>query len=107
MHITKYGLWFFFDGMPAVESGEFARGVEKLRYGALWIPEAVGREPFAHAAYLAARTARLGFATGIANISPRAPLTTSAAAQTVAYLSDIPVLLRICATRNHVVAHPH
>src|SRR5271154_5577353 len=55
MDISKYGVWFFYDGMTAAQSAEFARTVEKHGYGALWIPEAVGREPFAHAAYLAAR----------------------------------------------------
>src|SRR5512146_366756 len=82
MDISKYGVWFFYDGMTAVQSAEFARTVEKLGYGALWIPEAVGREPFAHAAYLAARTERLAFATGIANIYARDALTMAAAAAT-------------------------
>jgi probable F420-dependent oxidoreductase len=104
MDITKYGVWFFFDGMTAVESAEFARGVEKLRYGALWIPEAVGREPFAHAAYLAARTERLVFATGIANIYARDPLTMSAASKTVAELSDCRFLLGIGVSHKPLVA---
>jgi probable F420-dependent oxidoreductase len=104
MDITKYGVWFFFDGMTAVESAEFARGVEKLRYGALWIPEAVGREPFAHAAYLAARTERLVFATGIANIYARDPLTMSAASKTVAELSDSRFLLGIGVSHKPLVA---
>jgi probable F420-dependent oxidoreductase len=104
MDITKYGVWFFFDGMAAVESAEFARGVEKLRYGALWIPEAVGREPFAHAAYLAARTERLVFATGIANIYARDPLTMSAASKTVAELSDSRFLLGIGVSHKPLVA---
>jgi probable F420-dependent oxidoreductase len=97
-------VWFFFDGMTAVESAEFARGVEKLRYGALWIPEAVGREPFAHAAYLAARTERLVFATGIANIYARDPLTMSAASKTVAELSDCRFLLGIGVSHKPLVA---
>lgn len=105
MDITKYGVWFFFDGMTAVESAEFARGVEKLRYGALWIPEAVGREPFAHAAYLAARTERLVFATGIANIYARDPLTMSAASKTVAELSDCRFLLGIGVSHKPLVAN--
>jgi probable F420-dependent oxidoreductase len=90
--------------MTAVESAEFARGVEKLRYGALWIPEAVGREPFAHAAYLAARTERLVFATGIANIYARDPLTMSAASKTVAELSDSRFLLGIGVSHKPLVA---
>src|ERR1700732_1149289 len=104
MDIPKYGVWFFFDGMTAVESAEFARGVEKLRYGALWIPEAVGGEPFAHAPSLPARTERLVFATGIANIYARDPLTMSAASKTVAELSDCRFLLGIGVSHKPLVA---
>ena len=46
MDIGKVGIWFFLDGMAAPESAEFASKLEKLGYQALWIPEAVGREPF-------------------------------------------------------------
>ena len=67
MEIGKVGVWFFLDAMSGPESAEFARKVEKLGYKALWIPEAVGREPFAHAAYLLSRTERLTLATGNAN----------------------------------------
>jgi hypothetical protein len=40
MDIGKIGIWFFLDAMTAPESLEFARKVESLGYGALWIPEA-------------------------------------------------------------------
>ena len=83
MDIGKLGVWFFLDGMTAPESAEFARKVEKCGYSALWLPEAVGREPFAHTGYLAAKTDSLIFATGIANIWARDPITMSAAANTV------------------------
>ena len=83
----ELGVWSFLDAMPATESAEFARTVERLGYGTLWIPEAVGREPFAHAAYLLTRTETLRLATGIANIWARDAMTTAAAAKTVAELS--------------------
>ncbi len=105
MNIGKYGVWFFYDGMTAAESAEFARKVEKHGYGALWIPEAVGREPFAHAAYLAARTERLCFATGIANIYARDPLTMAAASKTVAELSGGRFLLGIGVSHKPLVAN--
>jgi probable F420-dependent oxidoreductase len=88
MDIGKLGVWFFLDGMTAPESAEFARKVEKCGYSALWLPEAVGREPFAHTGYLAAKTDSLIFATGIANIWARDPITMSAAANTVGELSN-------------------
>ncbi|MBI3301164.1 MAG: LLM class flavin-dependent oxidoreductase [Deltaproteobacteria bacterium] len=49
MEIGKIGVFVFLDAMRAPETAEFARKVERLGYGALWFPEAWGREPFAHA----------------------------------------------------------
>jgi probable F420-dependent oxidoreductase len=87
MELGKVGIWFFLDPLAAGESAEFARKVEKLGYRMLWIPEAVGRDPFAHAAFLLSKTERLALATGIANIYARDPMTMAAASKTVAELS--------------------
>lgn len=88
MDIGQLGVWSFLDAMNARDSAAFARRVEKRGYGALWIPEAVGREPFAHAAYMLAGTETLVVASGIANIWGRDPMTMAAASKTVAELSD-------------------
>lgn len=71
MQLGKLGVWQFTDGMSAAEAASFAQRVENWGYGALWIPEATGREPFAHAAWLLANTKKLIIATGIANIYAR------------------------------------
>jgi probable F420-dependent oxidoreductase len=71
MQLGKLGVWQFTDGMTAAEAAAFAQRVEKWGYSALWIPEATGREPFAHAAWLLANTKKLIVATGIANIYAR------------------------------------
>lgn len=105
MDIGKIGIWFFLDAMTAAETVEFARKVEQLGYGALWIPEAVGREPFAHAGYLAAHTERLVFATGIANIWARDPITMSAASKTVAEVSGGRFLLGIGVSHKPLVSN--
>src|SRR6266852_2394659 len=105
MDIGKVGIWFFLDAMTAAESVEFARKAEKLGYGAMWIPEAVGREPFAHSAYLAAHTERIIFATGIANIWARDPITMSAASKTVADVSGGRFLLGIGVSHKPLVAN--
>jgi probable F420-dependent oxidoreductase len=105
MDIGKVGIWFFLDAMTAAESVEFARKAEKLGYGAMWIPEAVGREPFAHAAYLAAHTERIVFATGIANIWARDPITMSAASKTVADVSGGRFLLGIGVSHKPLVSN--
>ena len=105
MDIGKVGIWFFLDAMTAAESVEFARKAEKLGYGAMWIPEAVGREPFAHSAYLAAHTERIVFATGIANIWARDPITMSAASKTAADVSGGRFVLGIGVSHKPLVVN--
>ena len=46
-----------------------------MGYKVLWSPEAWGRDPFAHGGYLLAKTDQLIYATGIANIWVRDPMT--------------------------------
>jgi probable F420-dependent oxidoreductase len=104
MEIGKLGLWFFLDAMPAPDSAAFAQKIERLGYRTFWIPEAVGREPFPHAAYLLSRTERLVLATGIANIWARDPMTMIGAARTVAELSDGRFVLGIGVSHAPLVA---
>jgi len=68
MELGRLGVWTFLDALSAADAARFAQRLETLGYSALWIPEAVGRDPFAFLGYLAARTERLLLATGIANI---------------------------------------
>ncbi len=84
MELKKLGVWFFTDGMPAQDAAAFAQKLESMGYDALWIPEAVGRHPFAHAAWLLANTTTLKIATGIASIYNRDPGATLAGAKTLA-----------------------
>src|SRR5262245_14191832 len=84
MQIGKLAAWYFTDSMNARDAQAFAQRVERWGYHALWIPEAVGRDPFAHAAWLLAGPQRLVVATGIANIYARDPNTMQAAQKTVA-----------------------
>ena len=105
MELGKVGLWFFLDAMTAPQSAQFAQKVEKLGYRTLWIPEAVGREPFPHAAYLLDKTSRLNIATGIANIYGRDPITMSAASKTVSELSGGRFLLGIGVSHKPLVSN--
>ncbi len=105
MELGKVGIWYFLDGMTAPQSAEFAQLVEKLGYRALWIPEAIGREPFAHAAYLLTKTTQLNLATGIANIWARDAITMSAASKTVAELSGGRFLLGIGVSHKPIVSN--
>lgn len=88
MEIGKIGMFTFMDGMPVAESAEFVRKLERLNYGVLWFPEAWGRDPFAHAAYLMSKTEKLKLATGIANIYARDAIAMAACAKTVAEMGE-------------------
>jgi probable F420-dependent oxidoreductase len=60
-----------------------AAELEGLGWGAIWLPEVLGRDPFIHATELLPATERLWVATGIANIYARDPLAALAAANSV------------------------
>ncbi|MCB1616447.1 MAG: TIGR03620 family F420-dependent LLM class oxidoreductase [Pseudomonadales bacterium] len=87
MDIGKLGVWSFIDQLTAEEAVALARKLEEWGYGALWIPEAVGRDPFSIISFMAAKTERLVFATGIANIYARDAMTMNAIRHTVAELA--------------------
>ncbi|MEQ8858550.1 MAG: TIGR03620 family F420-dependent LLM class oxidoreductase [Pseudomonadales bacterium] len=103
MDIGRLGVWYFFDGLPAPEAAEAARRIERLGYGALWIPETVGRNPLVHASWLLANTDRLVVATGIANIYHREPGVTLAAQLTLAEQSGNRFLLGLGVSHKPLV----
>jgi probable F420-dependent oxidoreductase len=79
MQINKLGVWAGTDHLSASNAADFARRIEAWGYGALWIPEALGREVFSASAWLLANTSALIVASGIANIYARDPLASAAA----------------------------
>ena len=79
MQINKLGAWAATDHLSASNAADFARRIEAWGYGALWIPEALGREVFSASAWLLANTSALIVASGIANIYARDPLASAAA----------------------------
>jgi probable F420-dependent oxidoreductase len=85
--LGKLGVWAFIDNMTAREAVQFAQQLEQWGYSALWIPEAVGRDPFAIISFMTAQTEKLIFATGIANIWARDPMAMNAIHKTVSELA--------------------
>lgn len=71
MNIGKLGVFYFCDLMAAQPLADFARKLEKWGYGALWFPEAVGRNSLVTASWLLSNTESLVVASGIANIFAR------------------------------------
>ena len=79
MKLKQLGVWSGTDTLSAADAAAFAKRVEAWGYGALWIPEAIGREVFSASAWLLANTSSLIVASGIANIYARDSLSSAAA----------------------------
>ena len=74
--LGRLGIWTFaLDAQPASVAQEMAAELETLGYGAIWIPEAVGRDPMVNAFLLLSGTERITVATGIASIYARGAMT--------------------------------
>jgi len=79
MQLNRLGVWASTDGFSAADSAAFARRVEGWGYGALWTPEAMGRDVLCASAWLLANTSTLVLASGIANIYARDAMAAAAA----------------------------
>jgi probable F420-dependent oxidoreductase len=85
MDVGRVGIWTAqLDLQPAAAARRAAAELDELGFGALWIPEAVGREPISHAALLLDATERLVVATGVAVIFNRVPAVAAAAQRLLA-----------------------
>ena len=80
----RVGLWSAdFDLQPMAEAQEAIAEVEEMGYGAVWVPEAVLREPFASTALLLSATKKIVLATGIASLHARTAQTMQAGWKTL------------------------
>lgn len=95
------GVWGHLDSFDAPTARAYAARAEQLGYGALWVPETVGREPFALLALLAGATDRLTLGTSIASIWARDAQTARMAALTIQEASGGRFVLGLG------VSHPH
>jgi probable F420-dependent oxidoreductase len=103
--IGRVGIWYGgIDALPTPEAQRAARLVEELGFGALWVAEAVGRDPFVSSAVLLSATTTLPLATGIANIYARDPMTMAAGQKTLAEAFPGRFLLGIGVSHGHLVA---
>jgi probable F420-dependent oxidoreductase len=76
MGLGRVGIWtFVLDLQPMNRARELAAELEELGYGAIWVPDAVGRDPLVHAALLLDATSRISVGTGIAQIYGRDAMT--------------------------------
>ena len=104
--IGRIGIWTgALDGHSTAAAQDAARLLESLGFTTLWIPEAVGRDPFVNSANLLAATSSLKLATGIANIYARDPMTTVACQKTLAEAYPGRFLLGLGVSHKHLVSN--
>jgi len=100
----RIGVWTWLDGMPAAQAAEFTQKIADLGYGTLWLPEAVGRDPLVLIAYLSAKTSKINFCTGIANIYARDAMSMRAIRETLGELAPGRVAIGMGVSHGHLVA---
>ncbi len=103
--VGRIGIWQgVFDAHPTPAAQAGARLIEELGFPTVWIPEAVGRDPFVSATLLLSATEGLNVATGIANIYARDPMTMAACQKSVAEAFPDRFLLGLGVSHGHMVA---
>ncbi len=104
--IGRVGIWYGgIDALATPEAQRAAQLVEELGFGALWVAEAVGRDPFVSSAVLLSATKHLKLATGIANIYARDPMTMVAGQRTLAEAYPGRFLLGLGVSHAHLVSN--
>jgi probable F420-dependent oxidoreductase len=99
--LGSVGAWGHLDSLPVTRLLAYARRVEELGYGTLWMPETVGREPFTALGLLAGETRQMRLGTSIVSIWGHDPQTTRMAAMTLAEATGGRFVLGLG------VSHPH
>ena len=99
--LGRIGVWGHLDSLSAAGARAYARRIDQLGYGALWVPETVGREPFTLLGMLAGAVERMTLGTSIVSIWGRDAQATRMGAQTLAEATGGRFVLGLG------VSHPH
>lgn len=102
--IGKLGIWTWLDNYDYPSCIAFAQKAEQLGYAAIWIPEAVGRDPFVTLSVLAPETGSICLATGIANIYARDAMAMHAVRQALDELSGGRLILGLGVSHAELVS---
>ncbi len=105
--LGRIGVWGHLDSLDAGAARGYARRVDELGYGALWVPETAGREPFALLGLLAAETSRLVLGTSIVGIWGHDPQTSRMAAETLAEATGGRFVLGLGVSHPHMATRLH
>lgn len=102
--LGRLGVWCHLDSLSIDDARAFARRVDELGYDALWVPETVGREPFALLGLLAAETSSLVLGTSIVSIWGHDAQASRMAAMTLAEATGGRFALGLGVSHPHLAA---
>jgi probable F420-dependent oxidoreductase len=100
--LGRLGAWGHLDSLPIEEARAYARRVDELGYGTLWVPETVGREPFTLLGLLAAETSEILLGTSIVGIWGHDAQTTRMAAMTLQEATAGRLVLGLGVSHQHL-----
>jgi probable F420-dependent oxidoreductase len=81
--LGRLGVWGHLDQLAINDARDYARRIDELGYGTLWVAETVGREPFTLLGLLAGVTEQVQLGTAIVSIWGHDAQTTRMAAMTL------------------------
>ncbi len=99
--LGRLGVWGHLDTLPIEAVQDYARRVDGLGYGTLWVPETTGREPFVLLGLISTATTSIRLGTSIASIWARDAQTARMASMTLHEATDGRFVLGLG------VSHPH
>ncbi len=103
LDLGQTGVWGHLDTLAIDDLRDYARRVEALGFGTLWVPETVGRHPFTLLALLAGETTTLNLGTSIVNIWGHDAQATKAAALTLGEATGGRFVLGLGVSHPHLV----
>ncbi len=101
--LGRLGVWTWLEAYSATDCIALAQRLEQQGYGALWVPEAFGRDPFVLLTLLARETTKLKLATGIANIYARDAMAMNAARLSLQEISGGRLILGLGVSHAEIV----
>ena len=99
--LGSVGVWGHLDSLPAAELRTYVGRVADLGYGALWVPETVGREPFTLLGSIAEAAGPMWLGSSIVSVWGHDAMTARMAAMTLHELTGGRFVLGLG------VSHPH
>lgn len=101
--IGRLGIWGLVASMPAVEAAQAVARTADLGYGALWVGEGAGRDPFAQLAAVADVAGAMALGTSIVNIYGRDAMASRMGAMTLQELTAGRFALGLGVSHVHLV----